>query len=40
MDNYEFYRPEVCDGDYCPRDCDVCPKREIILEMEEEDAEL
>lgn len=22
------YNPEVCDGDFCPLDCDYCPKRE------------
>ena len=36
-----LYRPEICDGDYCPMDCDICPKADEILEMEsEEDAEL
>lgn len=20
------YEPEKCDGDFCPCDCDVCPK--------------
>ena len=22
------YTPEICDGDYCPKDCDKCPKSE------------
>ena len=22
------YNPDVCDGDFCPMDCDYCPKRE------------
>jgi len=22
------YTPEKCDGDYCPEDCDVCPKND------------
>ena len=22
------YNPDVCDGDYCPMNCDHCPKRE------------
>ena len=35
--NVYLYRPDVCDGDYCPQDCDKCPKAEQILEMEEED---
>lgn len=41
MKNVYLYRPEICDGDYCPMDCDKCPKAEKILETEEnEDAEL
>ena len=24
------YEPKKCDGDYCPGDCDNCPKRESI----------
>lgn len=28
MKNVYAYNPEVCDGDYCPMDCDRCPKRE------------
>lgn len=27
------YTPEKCDGDFCPGDCDNCPKRD------EEDAD-
>lgn len=40
--NIYLYRPDVCDGDYCPQDCDRCPKREEILKLEEaeDDAEL
>lgn len=22
------YDPDICDGDFCPRDCDDCPKKE------------
>ena len=41
MKNVYLYTPEICDGDYCPMDCDQCPKAELILELEdEEDAEL
>jgi len=29
------YNPQVCDGDYCYGECDVCPKREEALEEEE-----
>lgn len=26
MSDLWSYRPEKCDGDYCPMDCDRCPK--------------
>lgn len=26
MSDLWSYRPEKCDGDYCPMDCDKCPK--------------
>ena len=26
MSNLWSYRPEKCDGDYCPMDCDKCSK--------------
>ena len=22
------YDPDKCDGDFCPGECDICPKRE------------
>ena len=37
MKNIYAYTPEFCDGDYCPQDCDHCPKRDLIWEKEEED---
>ena len=30
------YEPDICDGDYCPGDCDSCYKTEIIIDMMEE----
>jgi len=37
MKNVYLYTPEICDGDYCPLDCDICQKKEIILEKEDDD---
>ena len=33
------YEPEICDGDFCPMNCDNCPKKELVLErdMKEDD---
>jgi len=31
------YDPDICDGDYCPMNCDICPKRELVLEKQEDD---
>lgn len=33
------YDPEICDGDYCPMNCDYCPKRHLVEDKlaEEED---
>ena len=35
------YCPSYCDGDFCPGDCDHCPKADEIAETvwEEEDEE-
>lgn len=38
MDNMYLYTPEICDGDYCPRDCDRCQKSDMILELGEDAA--
>lgn len=32
------YNPDVCDGDFCPMDCDYCPKREMALEAASDEA--
>lgn len=37
MKNVYLYVPEICDGDYCPLDCDRCQKADKILEMMEEE---
>ena len=37
MKNVYLYRPDICDGDFCPMDCDICAKRELIFELEEDD---
>lgn len=29
MEDLSMYDPEVCDGDFCPKDCESCPKREL-----------
>lgn len=28
MSDLYLYNPDICDGDFCPQDCDRCPKRE------------
>ena len=43
MSDMYAYTPEICDGDYCPQDCDRCPKLDLILEaedMEPDDSQL
>jgi hypothetical protein len=32
------YYPPICDGDFCPMDCDHCPKQEKALEAENAEA--
>ena len=39
MKNVYAYNTTVCDGDYCPMDCDVCGKRDDAEEANEEVAE-
>lgn len=36
------YNPDVCDGDYCPMNCDYCQKRDEAeaAAMEPDDADL
>ena len=31
------YDPDICDGDFCPMDCDRCPKADREEEEEEDD---
>lgn len=28
------YDPAICDGDFCPGNCDICPKRDEAVEAE------
>lgn len=35
MNNYEYYTPEYCDGNFCCRDCERCPKAEKMMEKQE-----
>lgn len=37
MKDLSLYRPEICDGDFCPLDCEHCYKRDLALEAEEEE---
>lgn len=37
MKNIWLYTPEICDGDFCPQNCDACPKKELIFEREEDE---
>lgn len=34
MSDLWAYYPPVCDGDYCPMDCDHCPKQDAALEAD------
>lgn len=29
------YDPDICDGDYCPMNCDRCPKVDQIIKKNE-----
>lgn len=42
MKNVPYYVPEICDGHYCPMDCEAhCPwadkAMEFIMEMEDDE---
>lgn len=39
MKNVYAYNPSVCDGDFCPMDCDVCGKKDDAEEANESVAE-
>jgi len=34
MSDLYLYNPDICDGDLCVMDCDRCPKRHIIEDLE------
>lgn len=35
MSDLYLYNPEVCDGDFCPMNCEHCYKRDRALEAAE-----
>ena len=37
MSDLWAYRPEVCDGDFCPINCDICGKADMDEEEDEDD---
>ena len=39
MSDLWLYTPEICDGDYCPLDCDKCYKADAVMGVMEEDEE-
>lgn len=39
MKNIPYYTPEVCDGHWCPMDCDHCPYADEAMEVMEEEEE-
>ena len=32
------YNPEICDGDFCPLNCDICPKRDDAMTANAEES--
>ena len=36
MSDLWLYTPEICDGDYCPMDCDHCYKSDLAMEAQAE----
>jgi hypothetical protein len=40
MKNIYLYTPEICDGGFCCKDCDRCPKADKALERMEEENDL
>lgn len=39
MSDLYLYTPEVCDGDFCPMDCDHCYKADAAMEAQAEEEE-
>ena len=39
MSDLYLYNPDICDGDFCPMDCDRCPKADACIEAAEEEDE-
>ena len=42
MKDIYAYNPDICDGDYCPMNCDICPKKDAAetAAMEPDDSSL
>lgn len=38
MKNIYLYTPEICDGGFCPMDCDRCRKADKAMERIEEES--
>lgn len=39
MSDLWLYTPDICDGDFCPQDCDRCYKADAAMEAQAEDDE-
>ena len=39
MKNIYLYTPEICDGGFCPKDCDLCRKADKVLALIEDETE-
>ena len=39
MSDLWAYEPSICDGDFCPMNCDICAKKELVLEKDMEEDE-
>jgi hypothetical protein len=34
-----LYDPEICDGDLCLMNCEHCPKADLVVQKQEEEAD-
>lgn len=39
MSDLWSYDPDICDGDFCPMNCDICSKTDLVLEKQEHEDE-
>ena len=35
----EYYDPDICDGDFCPLNCEHCPKADLVIQKEAQNRE-